>query len=172
MGMRNYLFLAFATVFSAVLVSFYGCSNSGSPSEVSVLKFNLQKGKGYEFEIIMDLDQEVMHQKNKIGLTAAYSITVTDDDGKIKSLTAEYKDFKMKMNMMGQEINIDGAKKPVQLDNSEQQNDPSAMLANAFWGIIGKKFNLKVDGMGEIIEVTGFEELINAMITAMNMPFV
>ena len=168
--MRKYLSLVLAAAFSVVLISFYGCANSGSSSDARVLKFNLQKGKGYDFEIVMDLDQEVMQQKNKIGFIAAYAITVTDDDGKIKSLTAEYKDFKMKMNMMGQEINIDGAKKPVQFDNSDQKNDPYAMLANAFSGIIGKKFYLKVDEAGTILEVTGFQELINSMVAAMNLP--
>lgn len=168
--MRNFLSLVLAAALSAVLISFFGCSNSGSSSDARVLKFNLQKGKSYDFEIVMDMDQEVMQQKNKIAFIAAYAITVTDDNGKIKSLTAEYKDFKMKMSMMGQEINIDGAKKPVQLDNSGQQNDPSAMLANAFSGIIGKKFYLKVDEAGTILEVTGFQELINGMIAAMNLP--
>ena len=167
--MSKYLSLVLSAAFAIVLISFYGCSNSGSSSDARVLKFNLQKGKGYDFEIIMDLDQEVMQQKSKIGFTAAYAITVTDDDGQLKSLTAEYKDFKMKMNMMGQEINIDGAKKPVQLGSSDQQNDPSAMLANAFSGIVGKKFNLKVNSMGEIVGVAGFEELINEMIAGMNL---
>jgi len=168
--MRKHLSLVLSTAFAMLLISFYGCNNSGSSSDARVLKFNLQKGKTYDFEIVMDMDQEVMQQKNKIGFIAAYGMTVTDDDGKVKSLTAEYKDFKMKMSMMGQEINIDGAKKPVQLDNSSQQNDPSAMLANAFSGIIGKKFYLKVDEVGNILEVTGFQELINGMIAAMNLP--
>jgi hypothetical protein len=168
--MRKYLSLVLTITFATVFISFYSCSNSGSSSDSRVLKFNWQKGKTYDFEMVMDMDQEVMQQKNKMSFIAAYGMTVTDDDGKIKSLTAEYKDFKMKMSMMGQEINIDGAKKPVQFNNSEQQNDPSAMLANAFSGIIGKKFYLKADEMGEILEVTGFQELINSMIAAMKLP--
>lgn len=167
--MRKYLSLPFAILLLSSIFSFYSCSNSDSTAGSKELKFNLEKGKTYDFEIVMDMDQEVMTQKNKIGFIAAYAMTVTDDDGKIKSLTGEYKDFKMKMNMMGQEINIDGAKKPAQMNTDSADENPLDMLSNAFSGIIGKKFNLKVDEMGKILEVTGFDELVNGMITAMNL---
>ncbi len=167
--MRKYLSLSFAILLLSSVFSFYSCSNSDAAGGSKELKFNLEKGKTYDFEIVLDMDQEVMGQKNKIVFIAAYAIKVTDDDGKIKSIVGEYKDFKMKMNMMGQEINIDGAKKPVQLNDSSIQGDPMAMLSNAFSGIIGKQFNLKVDEKGNILEVTGFDELVNGMITAMNL---
>jgi len=165
--MRKYFPAFLSVVLIITLFSFWSCNNSSA--DARVLKFNLEKGKTYDFEIVMDLDQEVMQQNNKIGFIASYALAVTEDDGKIKSLTGEYKDFKMSMKMMGQEINIDGAKKPVQLNEDSSQNNPLALLSNAFSGIIGKKFNLKVDETGNILEVTGFEELISGMIDAMNL---
>ena len=161
--------LSFAILLLSSIFSFYSCSNSDAAGGSKELKFNLEKGKTYDFEIVLDMDQEVMAQKSKIVFIAAYEMKVTDDDGKIKSIVGEYKDFKMKMNMMGQEINIDGAKKPVQLNNSSEQGDPMAMLSNAFSSIIGKQFNLKVDEKGNILEVTGFDELVNGMIAGMNL---
>ena len=129
-----------------------------------MLKFNLEKGKSYDYEMVMDMDQEVMNQKNKIGMTAAYMIDVADDNGTVKTLDIAYKDFKMNMNVMGQEINIDASKKPDSANTTGSDSNPMEMMTNAFSGIIGKKFTMKVTEAGKIEEVTGFEEMIRSML--------
>ena len=152
---------AFLILVSSVVI--ISC-NSGS-SEKRLLKFNLEKGKSYDYEMVMDMDQEVMGKTNKIGLIAGYAISVTDDDGTIKTLDIEYADFKMKMDIMGQEMNIDASKKPEVTDSNNM--DPMTMMSNAFSGIIGKKFTMKVDGEGKIQSITGVQEFINGMVNSM-----
>jgi hypothetical protein len=138
---------------------------SCSSSEKRLLKFNLEKGKTYDYEMVMDMDQEMVGAKNKIGMIAGYAISVTDDDGNVKTLDIQYSDFKMDMNIAGQEMKIDATIKPEPVDSSNM--DPAKMMSNAFTGIIGKKFIMKVDGEGKIQSVAGVQEFINGMVESM-----
>jgi len=45
--------------------------------------------------------------------------------------------------------------------------DPTTMMSNAFSGIIGKKFTMKVNGEGNIQSITGVQEFINGMVNSM-----
>jgi hypothetical protein len=149
-----------------ILAAFISCKSKTGSTEARMLKFNLEKGKSYDFEMVMDMDQEVMNQKNKIGMTAAYVMSVADDNGTLKTLDVAYKDFKMNMNVMGQEIIIDASKKPDSSAATPADN-PMQMMTNAFSGIIGKKFTMKVTEAGKIEEITGFEEMIRSMLENM-----
>jgi len=159
--MRKLISLSLFIAFCFFIIS---CKSKTGSSESRLLKFNLEKGKSYDYEMVMDMDQEVMNQKNKIGMTAAYMIDVVDDNGAVKTLDIAYKDFKMNMNVMGQEINIDASKKPDSANTNTSENNPMEMMTNAFSGIIGKKFTMKVNETGKIEEVTGFEEMIKSML--------
>ena len=154
--------------FLLILTMFAACS-SGSKSDSKFFYFNLEKGKSYNYEIVMDMDQEMMGQKNKIGFIAGYTVNVTGDDGKLKTLETEYNDFKMNMSMMGQEIKIDAKQKAEPMSKEEMKASPMDFLKTAFSGIIGKKFNMKVDTSGKILEVTGFDELLQSMIAGMSV---
>ena len=147
-------------------ICFLVISCKSKTGESRMLKFNLEKGKSYDFEMVMDMDQEVMNQKNKIGITAAYVINVADDNGTLKTLDIAYKDFKMNMNVMGQEIIIDASKKPDSAAGTSADNSMQ-MMTSAFSGIIGKKFTMKVTEAGIIEEVTGFEEMLRSMLENM-----
>ena len=151
---------------ATLLFSVFACNSN---SESRLLKFNLEKGKSYSYEVVMDLDQEVMNQKNRIGFVAGYTINVVDDNGTLKTLDVVYKDFKMNMNVMGQQINIDAAKKPDTLSLESLKENPMQVLTNAFSGIIGKKFTMKVTAAGKIEEITGFEEMIRGMVENMTI---
>jgi hypothetical protein len=144
------------------------CNSGSGSSTARMLKFNLEKGKYYDYEMVMDMDQDLMGKKNTIGLIAQYVINVTDDDGTLKTLDIEYRDFKMKMNMMGQEMNIDASKKPEPMDSNSFGQNPMEMMSSAFSGIIGKKFTMKVSGDGKIQSITGVEEFINSIAESMN----
>jgi Family of unknown function (DUF6263) len=144
------------------------CDSGSGSSTARMLKFNLEKGKYYDYEMVMDMDQDLMGKKNTIGLIAQYAINVTDDDGTLKTLDIEYRDFKMKMNMMGQEMNIDASKKPEPMDSNSFSQNPMEMMSSAFSGIIGKKFTMKVSGDGKIQSITGVEEFINSIAESMN----
>ena len=148
------------------VILFFIILSCKSNSESRLLKFNLEKGKSYDYEMVMNMDQEVMDQKNKIGFTAGYTINVVDDNGTVKTLDVAYKDFKMNMSMMGQEIDIDASQKPDII--SSNSDDPMQMMKNVFSGIIGKKFTMKVTPSGKIEEITGFTEIIKSMVDSIS----
>jgi len=145
------------------VILFFIILSCKSNSESRLLKFNLEKGKSYDYDMAMNMDQEVMDQKNKIGFTAGYTINVIDDNGTIKTLDVTYKDLKMNMSMMGQEIIIDASQKA-----DTNSHDPMQMMKNVFSGIVGKKFTMKVTPEGKIEEITGFAEIINSMVDSMS----
>ena len=148
------------------VILFFIILSCKSNSESRLLKFNLEKGKSYEYAMEMNMDQEVMDQKNKIGLIAGYTINVVDESQAIKTLEVAYKDFKMNMSMMGQEMNIDASKKPDTINGSS--DDPMQMLKNVFSGIIGKKFTMKVTPVGKIEEIAGLAEIVTSMVDNMS----
>ena len=53
-----------------------------------MLKFNFEKGKGYDYEMIINMDQEIMGQTMKMDMTTYYSMDVSEDDGSIKTITS------------------------------------------------------------------------------------
>ena len=152
----------------ASITVFISCNSGAGSSTTRMLKFNLEKGKYYDYEMVMDIDQDIMGKKNTIGMIAQYAINVTDDDGNLKTLDIEYRDFKMKMDVMGQQMNIDASKKPEKMDSNSFSQNPMEMMSNAFSGIIGKKFTMKVSGDGEIQSITGVDEFINSIAESMN----
>jgi len=152
--------------FLFILATFISCKSKTASDDTRMLKFNLEKGKSYDYEMVMDMDQEVMNQKDKIGMIVAYVINVADDNGTLKTLDVIYKDFKMNMNVRGQEIIIDASKKPDSAA-STSADDFMQMMTNAFSGIIGKKFTMKVTETGKIEEITGFDEIVSSMLESM-----
>lgn len=143
-------------------ISIQSCKSPASSGKV--LKFNLEKGKAYYYEIAWDMNQQMMGQDNKINISGAYTINVIDDNNNVKTLKAVYNDFKMYMKMMGVELDID-TKKPVEpLSEEEIRENPLGMVSRMFGGIKGKEFTMKVDEEGKVLEVTGFEKIVNEMV--------
>lgn len=159
--MRKLIGLALPLV---ILFTIFSCKSKTASSETRLLRFNLEKGKTYDYEMVMDMDQEVMGRNNKIGVITAYVVNVTGDDGNIKTLDIEYKDFKMNMDMMGQQINIDASKRSEQGKPESGSKDLLAVMSNAFSGILGKKFTMKVDYNGKIQSVEGADAFIRSII--------
>jgi len=149
------------------LISVQSCK--GPSSSGRVLKFNLEKGKTYDYEIIWNMDQQMMGQDSKIDITGGYSFDVTDDNNHVKTLKAEYKAFKMYMKMMGVEIDIDTEKPAAPLSEEEIKANPLGMISRMFAGIKGKEFIMKVDEEGKVLEVSGFEKIVNEMVDSVNV---
>lgn len=129
-----------------------------------VLKFNLEKGKTYDYEIVWDMDQKISGQDTKISLTGTYSVEVTGERDKVKSLTAVYQNFKLYLKMMGLEMDIDTEKPAPPIDPDKIKENPMGMMARVFSGIKGKKFDMQVDEEGKVLSVSGFDAIINGMI--------
>ena len=167
--MKKYLILFIALLAATATITIESCKSSQA-SASKLLKFNLEKGKGYEYEMVWDLNQEVMNQGIKMDVTAGYSMDIIEDDGKIKTLSAVYNDFKMNMQVMGIEINIDTNKPSPDVDMEDAKSNPSALMNKLLSSIKGKKFNMKVNEQGEVMEVTGFEQIAKDMVDSLGMP--
>ena len=158
-------------LFLAVLSGTYSIQSckSSQASASRLLKFNLEKGKGYDYEMVWDLDQEIMKQDMAISITGGYSVEVADDDGNIKTISAEYNDFKMNMKIMGKEIDVD-TQKPVTDTNTEDiKQDPGVLMNKIFRSIIGKKFTMRVDKEGKVLEIIGFDNLFAGMADSLGL---
>ena len=143
---------------AAIVIS--SCKDSGS-STGTILKFNLEKGKHYGYEIAWDTDQKIMDREDKINLMGNFSFEVIEDDGKIKTLKGIYRKFRLYMKIMGLEMEID-TDKPVPAVTGNE--DIERMMGRLFSKIKGNTFTMKVDEEGNVLSVAGFEEIINGMI--------
>jgi len=161
--------LSVLAIITALTISIiYSCGNSKTTT-AKVLKFNLEKGKGYDYEILWDIDQQIMGQNNKISILGDYMINVIDEKENIRTLAAVYKNFKMYMNIMGMEINVDTDKPSGPMDEAEIKANPLGTMDRIFAGIKGKEFTMKVDEDGKVLEVSGFDQIINGMLDSIAM---
>jgi hypothetical protein len=165
--MKKISILSAALLMVIVFTAMQSCKPSGKASTSKLLKFNLEKGKGYDYEIIWDMDQKIMGQQSQISIAGIYALKVTDDSAHIKSLTGTYRSFKMNMKMMGMEIDIDTDKPSPALSEEEMKKNPMGMMNRVFSGIIGKSFIMKVDEEGNVLEVSGFQEMLQGMADSM-----
>ncbi len=158
MGKKFLSLSAILVLLVAVLIS--SCKNSTS-SAGTVLKFKLEKGKQYGYEMSWDMDQKIMDRDDKINLLGNFSFEVTADDGKIKTLKGIYRRFRLYMKIMELEMDIDTDKPVVAAGENE---NIEGMMKRLFSRIKGNAFTMKVDEEGNILSVSGFDEIINGMI--------
>ena len=90
--MRKVSFASLISLF--ILIILISACKSAEKSKGVLLRFDLQNGKGYEYEMVWDMDQKIMGQNSKINFLALYNLQVTSDDGNVKEMTGEYKRFK------------------------------------------------------------------------------
>ena len=136
-----------------------------------MLKFDLQKGKGYNYDMSWNYDQDVMGQNVAMNMGAGYSLDIIGDDGNIKTINGEFKNFKMNMKAMGMEINID-TDKPVknEIEDSTAIAENISNKMNKIFGLItGKKFTMKVNREGEVLDVSGFDQMLSSIADSSGM---
>ncbi|MGZ5221904.1 MAG: DUF6263 family protein [Chitinophagaceae bacterium] len=164
---RSSFLLTLVTVLMAITV-IYSCKNSKAPAG-NILKFNPEKGKSYDYEIAWEMDQQMMEQNHEINITSGYTLDVIDDKDGIKTLKAVYKNFKMYMNIMGMEIKVDTDKPAEPINDAEIRANPLGMMDRVFAGIKEKEFTMKVNEEGKVLEVVGFDKIINEMIDSIGL---
>ena len=91
----------------AGIVNMQSCQSTKSSTASKMLKFNFEKGKGYDYEMISNIDQEVMGQNMQMDMSAYYSMDVSEDDGIMKTISSTIDRFKMKMGFGGFNIDVD-----------------------------------------------------------------
>lgn len=161
--MKKLFSIASVLILSVTVLVIHSCKTSGAASG-NVLKFNLEKAKTYDYEIVWDMDQKISDQDTKISLGGIYSVEVIEEKDGIKKLTGMYKSFKLYMKMAGLEMDIDSEKPVEPIDQAELKQNPMGMMSRIFSAIKGKSFSMQVDEEGKVLSVTGFDQIINGMV--------
>jgi uncharacterized protein DUF6263 len=127
------------------------------------LRFNLQKGKTYDYTMVFDIEQsrEARTMTNK--MRWMYSMQVLND-APIKTVRTTYRQIDMEMNMGGQKMEFSSEKA------ASATNDLMQMPSRIFGAIKGKSFLMKVNPQGEIASVSGFDTIVVAMVDEMKLP--
>ena len=95
----NLLRITLVTIISTAVIQ--SCQTTGKASSTSkMLKFNFEKGKGYDYEMIINMDQNIMGQAMQMDMSTYYSMDVLDDDGGTKTITSTFDRFKMNMGIV------------------------------------------------------------------------
>ncbi len=141
----------------AAVMGIQSCQSTKSATSSKMMKFNFEKGRGYHYEMIMNMDQEVMGAKQQIDMSTYYSMLVTEDDGALKTIKTTFDRFKMNMGVMGMQIEVDTEKPFVATGDSEE--NPLAMVNRLLGAIKGQQFVMKVDAEGKVQDVQGFQEM-------------
>ena len=156
-------------VFISTIAVLQSCQSVKTATSSKLLKFNFEKGKGYDYEMITNMDQEIMGQAIQMDMAAYYSMDVSEDDGNMKTITSTIDRFKMKMGVMGFNIDVDTEKPNPSLGITEDGKDPMKMLNSIFGAIKGRKFTMKVDEEGKVQEVTGFENMAKIIVDSIGL---
>jgi hypothetical protein len=130
------------------------------------LKFNLKKGRSYEYIIVTDTDMgaELQGQSMKSGMGFTYVLRVMDEKNSVKTLRATYGKMFMNMDMGGQKMEFSSE------DANADKNNPFTMISRMFGAMKGKSFEITMDEKGKISKVEGFDKLSEAVIDQMEVP--
>lgn len=159
---------------SGALLAFFAlyltaCNNSSSSSESTMLRFKMKEGNSYEYVMTVDLDQEVMGQKNKVVVATTFTMEPTGSQDSIQSVKATYDRFALNMEAAGMSMEID-TDKPAPATEADFNQNPMALVQRLFTAIKGKSFNFEINEKGELTSVTGIQELLNSIIDSVGLP--
>lgn len=134
------------------------------PAKESVLmKLNFQKGKTYNYNMNFDVAQKKGEQSRTTTMKWNYDMQVVDEKNNIKTIKTTYKRIEMAMDMAGQKMEFSSEKK---VDAYDFMQLPSKMF-----GIIkGKSFIMQVNDKGEVLSVSGFDKIGEAVINESGFP--
>ena len=145
------------SIFSLVITQ--SCQSTKTATTSKMLRFNFEKGKGYDYETIMNLDFVTGNETRQTDMTAYYSMFVAEDNGSVKTIKAKYERFKMSLDIAGLNIMIDSDNPVITGENKTDISEIMGMM-NKFFGAIKKQeFTMKVNSEGSITEVTGFDQM-------------
>jgi hypothetical protein len=135
------------------------------PAEKSVLlKFNFQKGKTYNYTMSFDVSQKRGDQSRGSTMKWNYDMQVVDDKAGLKTLKSTYKRIDMAMDMGNdQKLEFSSEK---EVDAMDFMQLPSRM----FKIVKGKSFMMQVNEEGEVVSVTGFDKIGEAVANEANLP--
>lgn len=165
--MKSFRISRLALLLALTSFIIYSCQSTKSATTSRMLRFGFEKGKGYDYEMIMSMDQEMGGQKVPIDVTTYYSMDVTGDDGTTKELTTTIDRFKMKADMMGMNLEID-TDQPI-MDAGDNGKSPLERMNKLLGAIKGRKFKMKINAEGKVVDVSGFSEMAASMADSLNL---
>ncbi|MBP8244596.1 MAG: hypothetical protein KAX45_08660, partial [Chitinophagaceae bacterium] len=72
--MRRIIFSSVAVLGFLTVFMLDACQSAKNSTASKMLKFDLEKGKGYDYEMIINMDQELMGQPLQMDMTTYYSM--------------------------------------------------------------------------------------------------
>lgn len=148
------------------MATIQSCQSTKSATSTKLLKFNFEKGKGYDYEMIINMDQDVMGQTMQMDMSNYYSMDVVEDDGTTKTISTTFDRFKMTMGVAGMNIEVD-TDKPI--NSIGGQENPIAKVNAILGAVKGKKFSMKVDAEGKVLDVTGLQNMATSIVDSMGL---
>jgi len=135
------------------------------PAKDSVLlKFNFEKGKKYNYTMNFDVKQKKADQTRGTNMKWNYDMQVVDEKNNLKTIKITYKRIEMTVDMGNdQKMEFSSEK---QVDAADFMQLPSKMFSI----IKGKSFTMQVNEKGEVVSVTGFDKIGEAVVSEMNLP--
>lgn len=125
----------------------------GTNGEGILLRLTPQEGAVMESVIDMDITM-----KGDVGMSTSlameFNMKVDDVDAEgVITVTSEYTQMKMNMDMMGQEIRYNS-------DDASHTDPVSQKMAEAMGGMINTPFEMKMNDLSEIVEAPDFSKMI------------
>lgn len=134
------------------------CQSTKSASATKLLRFNLENGKGYDYEVNTTIDQDILGQPMKAEMSFYYAMDVTGDDGNIKTINTRFDRIKMDMSVAGIKMDVDTRK-----NGDTSTKNPTAQLTRVFRCVTGRSLTMNVDAEGNVLSVKGAEEMAKAI---------
>lgn len=161
------LLLGFAVLATGIILLPSCQSSKTSAGAGKVLKFNLEKGKGYDYELVWDMDMKAAGQTSTVTIDGQYSMNIVDDNAGVKTVETMYKSIRMSMSVMGMNIEMD-TDKPVD-ENTDVESNPTGAMNKVMKGLVNKPFMVKVDAEGNVLEITGVDKIVTDMVDSLGL---
>ena len=157
----------FCTVLIAACL-LLACNNKPANDEAITLKFNLQPGMSYNY----DMDMTMAMKGNVSGqpldmhntMATGYHFTSLSDSAGWKKMQATISHIAMNINSNGQKINYD----------SDKSGDTTDVTSNTMGKVLGAmknaQFYFTINSKGEVSSVTGIDDMMQHAMSSVNSP--
>jgi hypothetical protein len=148
----------------------WSCQSSKNTGVSKMLRFNLETGKGYDYEMTMKLDQEIMGAPMKMEMAYYYSMDVAGVENDLRQVTTTIDRMKINMDVAGMKFNVD-SDKPVSASGADSLNLEQSLerVSSMLAGVRGRSFVLQVDKEGKIRSIKGLQDMSKAIADSLQL---
>lgn len=145
------------------------CKSTKSTAAAKMLKFNFEKGKGYDYEMNMTMDQNIGGVAMKIDGNYYYSMNVVGDNNGTKTINTVIDKFAMSMKASDFTMDINTDTPSISISKALEEKDPVQIMNSIFATIKGQKFSMDVNPEGKVVAVRGFEDMAHKMLDSLGL---